>query len=555
MAPSRTPRLRLQPLEDRCTPAGVVRATLAGGVLSLSGDDAPNTVAVGFADGTVTLTPDATTAINAAEPGEAVTLTGQARSLRAVLRGGVDTLTFDPAADVVLPDGASFNLGDGENTLSLVTAGRVELGRLAVTAGEGLDTVNVDAGVGLGRVRGPVTFNYGDGASVTRLFDLRLPGPAGVAFKSSPVGIGSSSVHMDAVDLAGPIGLGVRNRGASFQIYNSHLSRLVHRNNAIDLNFNLVNTDVAGAIDLAGTRDVRLTLQGNVGGPVRVTGAQALFSSHGATIAGDLTVTGTVAAGASTSESFTVRDVRVVSPLGTAGFAARGSVSEVAINGDLTVDGGAGAGITFSTGPYAEVQGDVRLLGGPVKGPVGNSFGLVLQCRVHGDVTLDMPGGNNGITIGTPESHVELGGALTIRTGTGNDVMRLAAAVRGPIRIDTGSGADKLTVDGGAAFDRSFTADLGSGDDVFEVGQAVGAPSPATFTGVVTVRGGKGNETLRLGRANGDANTLARFLAIGNRIDGGAGWNEYDPDAGQFEAPGSGSEVLTLVGWTPPPDA
>ena len=157
--------------------------------------------------------------------------------------------------------------------------------------------------------------------------------------------------------------------------------------------------------------------------------------------------------------------------------------------------------------------------------------------------------------VGSALSQVELRRGLTIRAGAGDDVVSLAAAFRGPVRIDTGAGIDAVTIDGGAAFGRSFTADLGSGDDVFEVAQEVESPAPVTFTGVVTVRGGKGNEVLRLGRANGDANTLARFLARGNRITGGAGWNVYDPAVGQFEAPGAGAGALALVGWIPPPDA
>src|SRR6478609_5868924 len=115
------PRLAVESLERRDNPAGTVTATLSGTTLTLTGDDADNDIVIRQTGPT------------------AFTVLGNDTTIA----GG---LTF-PA----------FDLGDGDNQLSLVTDGRIDLGGLTVLAGDGQDHVTVAGGAGTNsRVAGNV---------------------------------------------------------------------------------------------------------------------------------------------------------------------------------------------------------------------------------------------------------------------------------------------------------------------------------------------------------------------------------------------------------------
>ena len=140
----RRTRLNLQSLEGRETPAGVVNASLAGGVLTLTGDDFDNGLQLQQTAAGIEVTGTNGTIVNGGPVFAGVT------ALNAVLADGNDDLRLTLTTNLVLTGTATFNLGDGDNTLQLLTIGRIGLAGLSVVAGDGKDTITVAGGFGQG---------------------------------------------------------------------------------------------------------------------------------------------------------------------------------------------------------------------------------------------------------------------------------------------------------------------------------------------------------------------------------------------------------------------
>jgi hypothetical protein len=104
-----------------------------------------------------------------------------------------------------------------------------------------------------------------------------------------------------------------------------------------------------------------------------------------------------------------------------------------------------------------------------------------------------------------------------------------------------------LTIDGGATFAATFTADLGTGDDTIAIAQNTGSTAAVTFTGNAKILAGLGNDTLSLGLdvgSGGDVNSRAVFNGLTDVIDGGLGIDFFDAASGQFTG-------ATPTGWNP----
>ena len=159
----RHPRLGLELLERRDNPAGTVTAKLSGTILILTGTDHDNDITIQqTGSGAFTVIGNNGTAIETAGgltlPASGVT------ALRAFLNDGNDTVAIDPTTQFALPGGASFNLGDGDNQLALVTDDKIDLGSLTILAGDGQDRVTVSGGAGTdSQVTGNVVVSLGPG--------------------------------------------------------------------------------------------------------------------------------------------------------------------------------------------------------------------------------------------------------------------------------------------------------------------------------------------------------------------------------------------------------
>jgi hypothetical protein len=542
-------RLRLERLEAREVPAGQIQAALTAGVLTLTGDDDSNVVTLKVTSTDITLTPDGATAINGQAAGTPVTLTGAATTLKAALKSGADSLVIDAAADLILPGGAKVDLGDGDNTLNFTTDGKIELRSLSVGGGDGTDTVTVDAGTGLGKVNGPATFDGRLGLIFLTLQDIQLPRSAGVMIK----GVGGrygSSLTLSNVTAAGVVSMGVQDAGFFCMVTDSTFGRLnIATSKGLQLFF-LTRTAVTGDIVVGGVGRASINAtQCAIGGNVTMSGFATGFVANDVTVSGNVTTTGIEGGGVAADGPFSARNVVATTATGAASFSANGATTTVHIAGNLTVFGPAGAGVSFNTGAQSEVQGNVTLTGGRFIDHFGASFRL----RIGGNLTINLAGEDNTVGMGGSGFPVEVGGNLTIRTGDGNDTISLRFVnILGATVITTGSGADTLNVENGANFAGTFFANLGNGDDLIALGQSAGASRPVEFTAKATILAGTGNDTLQLGNSTitGDANSLVRFVAAGNKIDGGLGLNWFDDETQQFVVGPTGT--LALLGWTDP---
>ena len=107
--------------------------------------------------------------------------------------------------------------------------------------------------------------------------------------------------------------------------------------------------------------------------------------------------------------------------------------------------------------------------------------------------------------------------------------------VKGPTSISTGGGSDNVVILSGSTLTGPTTIDLGSGGDALNIGTA-GLAGPVNFTGKLIAKLGAGNDSLALGRSGVALDGEVVFAASGNVIDGGAGHDLFDDEAGQFDA-------------------
>lgn len=188
--------LAAESLERRSMLAiSVISASISGDVLSLVGDDLDSAVTFRVNAGDVVLTPGADTRINANAPGQAVTLSGVIRSLKADLKGGSDRIAADAAAPLALPGGATINLGSGNNVVQLSTPELpLQLGAVSITAAAGSDDVEIRGKAG-STIAGTLSMKLGDGDSTATFGGISL-GSSSLTFTS---GAGRDQLSMSGV--------------------------------------------------------------------------------------------------------------------------------------------------------------------------------------------------------------------------------------------------------------------------------------------------------------------------------------------------------------------
>ena len=485
--------LALQPLEAREVPAGKITAVLSpAGLLMLTGDDAANVVTLQVTGGGMTLTPDATTAINDKAAGTAVPF-GAVTSIKADLKGGADTLSIDAAAAFGVSGMVSINLGDGDNTLKLATTGMVNLGGLTVTGGDGSDTVTVKGGVG-STVGGTAKLTYANGGSSTTLDGVTF---AGVTIKAGDaIGIPNEVTGTNAtVTKAFSAALGNSFPGTVALTGGSYTGGISV--SGYSLSTLLKNTTVTKAVTVKGGYDADVQVDG-------------------------VTVTGNVA---------------VTAP--NANFSANGTGSTV--TGTLNLTGSAWTSADFASTSPTEVKGNITVKGGWFS----DSFTANGNFKAGKNVSLNLGDGDNRVSVGDATALVSIGGKLTVQTGAGKDTVELdRVSLAGTADLKLGAGTDTLSIEDGTTFAKTFKADLGTGDDTISVAQNSGV-GPVTFTGKATILAGTGNDTLFLGvaiAAGGDATTRVVFSDATSVVDGGLGLNDFDQAGGQFTP-------VPLKGW------
>lgn len=491
-------RLSVQPLEGRDVPNGTIQASLsATGVLTLTGDDDDNVATIKVDAGSVTLTPDSNTTIDdLAVPGTGtmgapVTITGTVTSIKASLFGGADVLTADPTGAFSVTGPVAFNLGDGNNQLLLDTTGQITLGGLTYTGGDGTDDVVVSGGAG--STVGTTKIGVSHGGATIAL--------TGVGFTAVNVTAGEGGTVSNAVTATNITTTGL----FSAALGNSYPSTL----------------DFTGST-LGGLKASGYSLTSVLTGTTINTNA-TYKATFGAAVFGDgLTVT---------------KNAIITAPNASLVGINAGAI---VVSGNLVVSGSAATTVTFLTTALSNVKGNTIVKGGPG----ADQFETNASFKADKNVSLILFGGENTVTIGDGSAAVAIGGAMSVRTGDGNDTVVLSrVAVTGPASLFTKGGADLLIVEDGSRFQSTFTADVGNGDDVISIAQNTGVPGPppvpgpVTFVGKATIKAGLGNDILELGldpSTGGDANSAAVFSNPTSVVDGGLGLNFFDALTSQF---------------------
>lgn len=241
------------------------------------------------------------------------------------------------------------------------------------------------------------------------------------------------------------------------------------------------------------------------GGPAELTGAVSVNSSRGtATLESD-------GAGAKTfGGAVALKGYATKTKLTTTGPTSFAKT--------LTATGGAGTDVVETSGLFS----------------------------VAGDATFSLGEGVNTVTVASTTAATDFAGNLKVTTGNAADVVTLTnVQAAKAVTLTSAAGADQFKIDGASVFTGAFTADAGAGDDTFFIAQT-NAGAPVTFGGIVVVKLGAGNDELRMGQPTPEPE-VAVFNAAAV-IDGGLGYNIYDPEAGQGAAPA----MLSLSGFIDP---
>lgn len=188
--------LSLQPLEGREVPAGNVFATISAGVLSLTGDNLSNAVTIRVSGNSVTISGNSGTLVDGLP---SVSGIATVRAVAANMNGGDDVVRIDPSSNFVIPGQVSINLGEGNNTLTLQTAGQIALGSLSVAGGSGNDAISVMGGANRGSIiTGSLVIGTGGGSDAVGLRNLSVSGATTIA-----TGIGADTVGINASTFRG----------------------------------------------------------------------------------------------------------------------------------------------------------------------------------------------------------------------------------------------------------------------------------------------------------------------------------------------------------------
>jgi hypothetical protein len=353
-------------------------------------------------------------------------------------------------------------------------------------------------------------------------------------------------VNLDAVNVAGPVTLGLGSGPADVAVTDSTLGRVTAPWNAADLTVQLSRTQVSENVAVRSLGNASLDLTDvTVGGNVGVGGAVAGLTANGAAIGGDVAVTGTASAAVAVTGPLAARNLWVRSPGGTATVSVSGDFASLALSGNLGVTGLGGTTVNLAGATPGKVDGNVVVTGGQG----ADRLAIGPQLRVAGDLAVSLGGGDNTVAIGGSDTSLMVDGDLTIKTGDGDDSVALIdVIVTGDSRISTGDGADTLTVDRGARFFGSFQADTGTGDDTVALAQSAGSAGPVGFGGQVTITAGDGIDSLLIGNTAGDLNSRVQFRAPGNLIDGGPALNLFNNETQQVELL-TFMTTLSLLGW------
>src|SRR5262245_19048533 len=289
--------LALHQLESRDNPNGTVTASLAGGVLTLTGDDLDNSIDVQQTGaGAFAVTGSNNTAIQGGP-----NFTG-VNSIVANLADGNDYLTLSAAVDLdsdalpdfILPGALTVNAGDGNNSFYLTNSGTVQLGSLTYTGGDGDDQIGVNAGFGTtSKVSGNAVINVGIGinskgpvstfrdTNITLTY-LEFGGLGGLRFTGAD---GTEYLTLNNLKVTGAVnvdgsdgGLGVTVAGGTFGSMTVKSAGAGYGLNNSTTAGTFQGSRVAGPVSVKGATETGLSLDSAELGPTTVSGGKNSFN-------------------------------------------------------------------------------------------------------------------------------------------------------------------------------------------------------------------------------------------------------------------------------------
>lgn len=545
--PRFTPTLR--PLEDRTVPAGVVNATFAAGVLTLTALNDPTDVNITRTNHQ-NITLDAagantiTVTANDGETGSAFTggpFAGMT-AIRLVMGLGNDTVTLTDAA---LTGTVTFLGGSGNNRLNIDGAGNfsglagpspgnVTVGGVSVTNGDGDDTFTV--GGGSHTINGNVVIRNGEGFSNTSFGFLG----ADVTNVTGAVGV----TNLNGNDFFAALGTSATFTGPI---------TLSHGNGGSDTTFGAGTTAAVGGITVtcgAGNDDF------NTNGTTFTVGTP--------TARRNLTIrNGT--GGGSTDQNFNATtntingNLSVTAAAGDDDFSVNGT--NFVVRGNLTVSTGSGGGTTSITPTQVvDIDGAVVVTAGQGNdtldfgGATSVDVGSVSLTSGNGSSTLTFSGATATVTGAVRHTHlagtstttfgaasVTIDGTITSTHGDGTDTLEATGSVFKAAAITIRNGAGGSTTEFGATTSNTLTGNIGivngDGSDTFTAGGGtfvLGAPTARRNLTIANGIGGSTTEFL------GSTTTIEGSVAVTN----GDGFDSFDVGGTTFAVTGAGNVTI-----------
>jgi hypothetical protein len=438
----------------------------------------------------------------------------------------------------VLPGSATFDLGDGNNKLQLVTTGQLSLGTLAVKGGDGFDNVQVDGAAG-SQIGSSALFQFGVGGSTTTMKHLAFPGAGQVTLAAAD---GGDSLTLDDCQTKGVIFSGGYGQG-TLTIKNSSVGPVTMNGSQGPSSVSLVNSTVAGNVNAVGPEGIQVSLDattvtGNVtakGGLFDLDSAVGLTVKNAVSVTGDIVATGyTTAINLQAGSSLTVGDnidwhatdalavngldsdisakaLTLSSPRAVT-FAQSGNTSSLTLTGPLNA-----TGRTVDLDLY-ELNEDKSV---NVAGSAKAGF-KVMKGSIDQLVTVKSSLGSSSLSLGgigpmTVGGNIYVSGKLSTSTGF-SGILEQNLTVNGGIKEDS-FGISACTIK------KNVVVNLKDGNNVVGIGNFA-APALPNILGNLTITTGNGSDLIgflcnvsgsTLLSTGGGADTL---LTYGSTFDG-----------------------------------
>lgn len=503
------------PSDTVITPTG--KATV-GGMLSITNGEGFDDVALGFNDGFV---------VGQFLVGKGVVIQNKGGGSQVVVDGavtiqgkldiqsgvGFDSLFIGNQTNSSLTINGSMNVATGNGSSELFLGGAFGniSGGVTLVNAAGFDNIQVNSGSF--NVGGLLSISNGTGGSYVGLSPngaLSLAGGATItnaAGEDTLVLGGAKTVSISAKSLTANHGHG----GSStfLSALNSISISGPVTVNALDgkdtLSISASTITINGAATFkAGAGDAEAfftpTVSQNISGPISVdTGAANLVVVVGSPGSNSTSKGLTWTNGNGATQVFLEGNVQIngnVTGKAGEGFAKITVLDGLAVNGSVSITNGPGGSETLFAGP-TKVSGSFTLNNGDgadIVEVVGSSFDVLGAVTINqgiGDSSSPAVAAIGPSSVKIAAGKTVIGGGLTIKALSGNDVVQLAGVISAKsLTVDLGADRADIQIDDSLSVSGNLSIQLGDADDVVSV------PGNVNVGGTTTVRTGAGSDQI-----------------------------------------------------------